>query len=346
MFPFRSKSHDSSEQTPLLVDIHARTEPLLQQLALEQRCKQHFLTSVACLSFVCSLASLVMMLYYGSKRNDYNENVPSSSSFWQSSSNNNTTRYSHWSMWTSALTSCLMVSPLLALLQPKLVQLEVWKQGVAVYANEVNHLQRDNKILAKQVQQRQDALTPLSAVEEAVEILQSLDGNESMATLEQRLSNMERYWRVYNEGNDDAVSSDKDKDDDNHSCYHKATTELMQTLIQVLVSAANTTATRGGVTRSNRGYDDDDDDVYCLLLSDAELDQLVASLSSIRNVCVNGDALKRLVVQHGRGVASVMELIKQVLLYNEHDPPHEHAFFYFVTEKEEQQRHVNVARRK
>jgi hypothetical protein len=165
MLPFRThkkeKHHkDLDEQTPLLV---TQKEPLLTELALEQQCKQHFLTVMACLSFVCSLLSLIMMIVTTKhvKSQQQQQQHDDANYSWQTSFPAATTHsYSHWSTWMSALTSCLIVSPLLGVMQSKLVQLEAWRVSTQVWTDEINQLNQENQLLHKQVQSHQGCITP------------------------------------------------------------------------------------------------------------------------------------------------------------------------------------------
>ena len=153
MFSFAKKTpqkaKDLDEQTPLLVDSKNKEPLLLTQLVLEQQCKQHFLTSTASLSFVCSLLTLVMMMLSSRHQQLQDDGTAAA-----------THNYSHWSLWMSALTSCIIISPLVALSQAKLVQLESWRQSTNVWTEEMEQLKRENQVLAKQVQLGQDAIAP------------------------------------------------------------------------------------------------------------------------------------------------------------------------------------------
>lgn len=177
-------------------------------------------------------------------------------------------------------------------------------------------------------------------------ILQALRSNgtcQSIRDLQDQLSRMQDYWKNYQgegRGTQDDAMDDKHYPD--HQ-YTKAATALMQTLIQVLVSSNLTNNTNNQnryhirtqyADDSSSNDDDDDDDDYCLLLSDQEIDQLLESLQSIPQVHVDGNALKRILIQQGRGVTAMMMLARQVLLYREDEPPEPDAFFYFASEEE------------
>jgi hypothetical protein len=135
----KKSSSDLDEKTPLLKN-NPTNDPLFKELAVEQQLKQHAIVFTACLSFVCSFLCL----------------------FWlkSHSSGGNNDHHHHTSIWISALLSCCVVSPLVALQQGKLVQMEACRQSTAIWEQEIEELSKENESLKRKVQESETSLAP------------------------------------------------------------------------------------------------------------------------------------------------------------------------------------------
>jgi hypothetical protein len=161
-------------------------------------------------------------------------------------------------------------------------------------------------------------------MEETLAILQSLHG-ESLDELRQECETMEQYY--WNK----TTLGDKDSQ---HQHRHYYYLELLQPIFQMLLTCSDTSADI-----------DNDDNADIILLSDEEIDQLVEKLqnSSSKQVGVDGDAIRQLIIQQGRGFLAVMELIQQVLLqckreegeYDNASIRHKDAGCFFLREEPE-----------
>lgn len=151
------KDSELDEQTPLLLK---HTEPLLAQLVQEQKCQTRLYTSTAAISFLCSFISLVWLILL-SRHNQQHSNESLHQDDDMSSGNTPTaSTHNHWSVWISALTSCLVVSPFVVLSQRKLVLMESRQQTAQLLNQEAEGLLQEHAVLQKQVQMTQDAVAP------------------------------------------------------------------------------------------------------------------------------------------------------------------------------------------
>jgi hypothetical protein len=169
----------------------------------------------------------------------------------------------------------------------------------------------------------------LSATEETLSILQSLNGQTSISDLQEQLSDMKLYWRQQQVGS-------------KNSKQQKALTELMQSIIAVLVTATKDISTDGDAADAS---EDDDDDEFYLLLSDQEMDQFIDQIEAISNARIDADACRRTIIQHGRGIPAMMELARQVLMYkDDDDPPTTGGFFYLMTASDDGKNNKTIRR--
>lgn len=175
----------------------------------------------------------------------------------------------HPVVWVSSILG-LIVSPLAAMQQHKLTQVEALSQTNERLEAEVSQLVVQNTRLSTTLQQSEESVYNLQTMQETLETLQSVQG-QSIGELEDQLQESRKILAML------------------HSNYKG---ELLQNIISIVL-----------------GSDDNQD----MILSDDDIDILIHRLEGINNVQIDEDALRKLIIDHGRCVEALMEVAKSVL---------------------------------
>jgi len=192
----------------------------------------------------------------------------------------------------------LLVSPYAAFQQRKLTQLEALHQTNAALEEEVEGLENENMRYKKAVQELEESVLNLQAMEEALETLQSLqqqqhrDGKTSgsafsIQELQDQLEESQKVLAAMNSGGNNRNTT---------------TGELLQHLIAAMLVCENKS-------------DEEEDGDNLVLLSDEDIDALVDSLEATPGVRhVNEHLLRQIMVEEGRSLTALMEITKNLLL--------------------------------
>jgi hypothetical protein len=125
-------------------------------------------------------------------------------------------------------------------------------------------------------------------MEEALGIVQSLQGRGSLTQLHEDLDAHHAMW-----------ASNKDNDE---AHVTRLRGEVIRRIVRAMDAGDRTGATATTTSPTN------------LMLSDAEIDSLISGIEGIRGVRVHPVLVRDCIVEHGRSIAGLVQVVKHLLL--------------------------------
>jgi hypothetical protein len=126
-------------------------------------------------------------------------------------------------------------------------------------------------------------------MEEALGIVQSLQGRGSLAQLHEDLDAHHAMW-----------ASNKDNDEEAHVTRIRG--EVIRRIVRAMEAGDRTGAT--ATTASS----------FTLMMSDAEIDSLISGIEGVRGVRVHPVLVRDCIVEHGRSIVGLVQVVKHLLV--------------------------------